>query len=118
MSEFGLNWGTFGAIVLACAFGLLYNQFVNWCEQRGYSDGYTGLLVVLGVLVTLALAVPFVGLAVVLVVFTLFCCTGAPMVAGDVWRAIKRRELAGELIKKIYSEGSNGDSKNTSNRPN
>lgn len=115
MVVFGLNWGTFGAIILALAFGVLYDQFVNWCEQKGYNDGYTGLLVVLGVLVTLALAVPFVGLVNVLVVLALFCGTGLPMVFGDVWRAIKRRELAGELIKKIYSEGSNGDSKTPGN---
>ncbi|HFC08425.1 MAG TPA: hypothetical protein ENJ54_01020 [Chloroflexi bacterium] len=85
--DLGLFLGVFFALLL---FGVGFNAFVDWAERHGYTEGYTSLLVVLGVGATLG------GLAVLdfrgaLLALLLFIASGLPMVAGSVVRYVRRR---------------------------
>lgn len=81
-----------GVVMVALLlFGVLFNQLVQWLGRR--HAGYTSLLVVVGVLITL------IGVAVIdwrAAVLSLggFAASGLPMVVGDIWRAIVAREAA------------------------
>lgn len=98
MNGTGMSLGTapdgllIGMVAVALLlFGVLFNQLVQWLGRR--HAGYTSLLVVVGVLVTL------IGVAVIdwrAAVLTLgaFAASGLPMVVGDIWRAIVAREAA------------------------
>ncbi len=88
------------ALIGLFAFGVAYNAFVGWTQRRGYDEGYTAILVVIGVLVTLA------GVAIIdwnaarLTTFA-FIASGSPMIAGSIWRHVRRRERA---IRTIIEE--------------
>lgn len=68
--ELGMVAGVYGALFVV---GFLYNALVGWLERRGYDEGYTAVLVVVGVLITLA------GIAV-------FDWGAAALVGGGLWR--------------------------------
>jgi hypothetical protein len=88
-TELGGFWAVF---FLLFVFGLGFNWLVTWMHRHGHSDGYTWLLVVIGVGVTLLAAGPVVGWEPVLMMFALFAASGLPMAAGDAWR--RRQALA------------------------
>ena len=88
--------GLYPALIGALAFGAFYNWLVDIAEHKGYSEGYVSFLVVFGVLVTLLLAMPFIGLEAALVVGCFFIATGLPMILGSVWRHVKSRERGQE----------------------
>lgn len=77
---------------LAFFFGLAYNWFVAYLEKRGGAEAYTAFLVAAGVLVTLALAMPLVGLNNVLIILIFFALTGLPMMIGSASRYLKKKE--------------------------
>ena len=79
------------AALFLLAFGVAYNALVTWLERRGYAEGYTSLLVVGGVGVTL-LAIAVVDGQAALLVFLAFSCSGLPMVIGSWWRHVRSRE--------------------------
>lgn len=77
---------------LAFFFGLGYNWFVAYLEKRGAGEPYTAFLVAAGVLITLALAMPLVGLNDVLIMTIFFALTGGPMMVGSAARYLKKKE--------------------------
>lgn len=85
-----LDWRLIGAIAAGLFFfGWSYNALMHALSER--KDGYTALFVVGGVLVTLT------GLALIdwrcaLLAVTLFAASGLPMVIGDMYRAIRKRD--------------------------
>lgn len=86
--DLGVISAVFGVLV---AFGLLYDRIVGWLERNGYDEGYTAMLVVGGVLVTLA-GVAFVDWRAALLALGAFVCSGLPMVIGSWWRHVQRRK--------------------------
>lgn len=100
--ELTVNWSTFAiTATLLLLFGILYNQFVTWLSDR--QEGYTSLLVVAGVLMTLIGYAVVGGIGQALIAALLFAASGTPMVAGEVVRAIIRRnQLRGELERKTW----------------
>ena len=81
-----LQTGHIWTLIGALAFGILY-AVVVYIPLHGKHGGYTSLLVVFGVVVTLATCIPLIGLVNVLWVIAAFVCTGAPMIAGEAIRA-------------------------------
>lgn len=77
-------------------FGLAYNALMHYLD--GKKDGYTAFLVVAGVLITLGGAALISWQAAVLCLVC-FVASGIPMIVGDIYRAIKRREQAIARIK-------------------
>lgn len=79
--------------------GMAYNHIVEWIEQRGYDEGYTALLVVVGVGLTL-LGVAILDTGAAALALAAFCFSGLPMVAGSIWRHVRRRERSQEMIRR------------------
>jgi hypothetical protein len=80
-----------GVLIGLVAFGVGYNWLVGWLEQHDYQHGFVSLLVVAGVLVTLAGAALIVGLPAALWVAACFVCSGTPMIIGSIVRYVRRR---------------------------
>jgi len=96
MNELGMDFGMDLGAILATAAGLLafgtgYNWLVSQWSRRGYNDGYTWLLVVLGVAVTVLAAGFTIGWLAVLLLLVYFVASGLPMAAGDIWRHVQAR---------------------------
>jgi hypothetical protein len=91
------DWRLIGAIWVGLFFfSLGYNWLMHVLGER--KDGYTALFVVGGVLVTL------VGLALIdwrcaLLALTLFAASGLPMVIGDMYRAMRKRDRILEALR-------------------
>lgn len=77
-------------------FGWAFNALVE--KLDGKKDGYTALLVVAGVIVTLCGAA-FISWQAALLVGALFVPAGIPMIIGDISRAIKAREIALQALR-------------------
>ena len=92
--DFGLFLAVFVGLLL---FGLLYNQFVGWLERMGYAEGYMGLIVCSGVLVTLG-GVALISVPAALIALFGFCCSGIPMIIGSIIRYARKRERVQQLI--------------------
>lgn len=110
--ESGMNWATIGLgwlFLVGCLgvlIGVLYNHLVNWLHAEKHDQGYTAFLVVGGVVITLGLSLPFIGLVNTAVVTVLFICTGTPMIVGDIWRyVVERRQQAQKLNKTLKELG-------------
>lgn len=86
---------TFSAILAGylflLLFGMLFNLAISEFERRGWLEGYTALAVVLGVLVTLAVVSVF-SWQFALITLGAFVCSGAPMIAGSIYRHVRSRE--------------------------
>lgn len=80
-------------------FGILFNLLVSWLGNR--KTGYTALLVVVGVSVTVIGTIPVIGLDNALFLGLAFVCSGLPMILGDIWRSIRDRERADQLAKQF-----------------
>lgn len=93
----GVDWRLIGAILGGLFFfGCCYNALMHAMGER--KDGYTALFVAGGVLVTLT------GLALVdwrcaLLTVTLFAASGLPMIVGDVYRSIRKRDRILEALR-------------------
>lgn len=82
---------------LLFAFGFAYNLFVAWLERRGYDEGYTALLVVGGVGITL-LGIGLLSMEGAGLMLGAFAASGFWMVIGSIWRHMRRRERARKEI--------------------
>lgn len=91
----GQLWAVYGALIL---FGFLYNLVVSWLERRGYDEGYTALLVVAGVAVTLG-GVAFIDERAAGLTLGAFACSGGWMVLGSWWRHVRARRRAQDLLQ-------------------
>ena len=72
-------------ILAAMIFGVVYALIV-YIPLHGKHSGYTSLLVVVGVMVSLAISIAAIGLENVLRVLMVFACTGGPMILGEAIR--------------------------------
>lgn len=84
----GATWAMFGALFV---FGFVYNLAVAWLEKKGYDEGYTAILVVFGVLATLA-GVAVIDLEAATLCLLAFTASGFWMVVGGWWRYAHARE--------------------------
>lgn len=86
---------TFSAILAGylflLLFGLVFNLAISVMERRGWLEGYVALAVALGVLVTLAV-VSWFSWQFALITLGAFVCSGAPMIAGSIYRHVRSRE--------------------------
>lgn len=73
-------------------FGVGYNELVAFLERQGYDRGYTALLVVGGVLVTLLGVAVLIGFEAAAVVFGSFVASGMPMIVGSMQREARKRK--------------------------
>jgi len=80
-------------------FGIGYNHLVGWLERQGFEEGYTAILVVGGVLITLLASIPMVGGQIFLTMLICFSASGAPMVFGSWRRYCDRRNRERELAR-------------------
>lgn len=95
----GLNAGAIVAIYLALLlFGLAFNIFTAWVERKGYIHGFTSLLVVVGVAITLA-ATAIISLTFALITAGAFMASGTPMIVGSIWRHVQDRERMLEQLR-------------------
>jgi predicted tellurium resistance membrane protein TerC len=99
MSIFGNNsgtiWHVMGSLFL---FGFVYNLLIDWMERNDYDEGYTALLVVIGVGVTLG-AYAFIDSVAALEVLLAFVASGFWMVVGSWWRHVQARRRAQDLLR-------------------
>ena len=97
-------WVALGLVV----FGGLYDHVVGWLENQGHSRGYTSLLVVGGVGVTLIASIPLVGLNTAVLMLALFGASGLPMIIGSVARYARERarddQQARDVARKLLEE--------------
>jgi len=96
-----MNGNTIGVISVLFglfAFGVLFNQAINWARRSGWMEPYTAFWVAAGVLVTIA------GIALVdtlidwnagITSLICFAASGTPMILGDAARyvAATRHEI-------------------------
>ena len=97
----GLIWATIGGMFV---FGFVYNLLVCWLERHNYDEGYTSLLVVGGVGVTLG-GMALIDWRAALLGLGLFAASGFWMVVGSVARYVRRRQRAQEAFREIRGLG-------------
>lgn len=78
--------------------GFAYNLLVAWLKRQRYDEGYTALLVVGGVGLTLA-GIGLLSMEAALVVLGAFAASGFWMVVGSVWRHMRRRARSQQAIR-------------------
>lgn len=88
-------WQIMGFLFL---FGFLYNLLINWMERNGYDEGYTALLVIIGVGVTLV-AYSVIDVVPAIEMALAFAASGFWMVVGSWWRHVKARRRAQDLLR-------------------
>ncbi len=98
MIEIGSASGVIRVLIGLLIFGVLYNWAVGWLEARGYDEGYTSFLVVVGVLVTLS-GVALLDWHAALLTMVAFVCSGVPMIVGSWWRHVQARRRAQDELR-------------------
>jgi len=98
MNEIGNASGVIRVLAGLFVFGLLYNWAVGWLENRGYDEGYTSFLVVVGVLVTLG-GVAVLDWRAALLTVAAFVFSGVPMIVGSWWRHVQARRRAQDALR-------------------
>jgi len=104
---FAIDMQVYGAVLFGLTmFGLAYNVWIGWLGDR--KEGYTALLVMIGVAVTL-IGVAIISWQSALLVLGAFAASGTPMIAGDIYRAVKAREdakarIAAEIARKAGND--------------
>lgn len=91
-----------GALII---FGLAYDRAVTELEKRpGGHEGFTSLLVVAGVAVTVLMLWPLLGSKAVATLAFGFAASGAPMIVGSVARYMRARAAAMEEQQRVLAE--------------
>jgi len=93
------SFSLFLALLLALVFGVAYNLLVTRLNRCGDTEPYTAILVVGGVLITLAFTALFIPRRAALITVAFFIATGAPMMIGDIVRYMRKRERGRKLLK-------------------
>jgi len=101
--SFTLVAGVIGAALLA--FGVAFDQLTEFLERIGWSHGRSSILVITGVSVTLAAAVPLVGWRAAFIMLGLFSCSGLPMAAGQI---IRHQRNLRRYMQRLQQDGSSG----------
>lgn len=99
------QWLVLDAVTAAglVAFGVAYNALVQDLRRRYGDHGYTAILVVAGVVVTVLAVAPRIGLRGLLYIMLAFICSGVPMIAGDVRSHLRRAETMAQVFDSILS---------------
>jgi hypothetical protein len=109
----GSESGAIAAGMGAVLFGVVYALLV-YIPLHGKHAGYTSLLVVGGVLGTLAFVGAVYGVDVALGVGLLFCCTGGPMIVGEAvktkWLELQAGRDMAARIEKVINDQAPGNS--------
>ena len=100
----GFGWKLAAILMGLSVFGIIYNSFVTWLERQGHDRGYTALLVVAGVVVTLAAAVLLVGWWTVMVIGLLFVASGMPMILGSIARYVSERRRDEAMARRLAED--------------
>jgi hypothetical protein len=100
-ADFGQILGMYAGLAV---FGIVYNRLIAWMEKKGYIEGFTSLMVAVGVLVTLAPIVVF-SAHLALAVLGGFIASGSPMIVGSIVRYARARERAREEIARLNCYG-------------
>ncbi|MEZ4683702.1 MAG: hypothetical protein R2932_56780 [Caldilineaceae bacterium] len=81
-------------------FGIFYNRLVAYTNRKHGQHGYTSLLVVFGVFVTLAMLSTRIGAINTLKIAAGFVASGLPMILGDTNRYLEyKQEVAVALAR-------------------
>lgn len=102
-TPFGTILLTIGALFV---FGLAYAALINWLRHKGYSEGYTAILVVGGVTITLSLSTILhqpEPLATLFLQFICFAASGLPMTINDIHRYAAARSADQRSIQEATS---------------
>lgn len=99
-----LGWELAAVMAGLLLFGVGYDWLVTRLEERGHDQGYTSLLVVGGVLITLAGAGLLVGWWTVAVISLCFTASGTPMIVGSVCRYARERRQDEEAARLLVEE--------------
>jgi hypothetical protein len=101
------DWRLIGAVLFGLLmFGLVYNELVQRIGRR--KEGYTSLLVVGGVLITLG-GVALVSWQCAVLTLSAFAASGLPMTLGSIYRHIRSREQAIEYLRREAIEAMERD---------
>lgn len=84
--------------------GAVYHLAVDALSKRGYTEGYTWLLVAIGVGVTVAPTGFLIGWGNVGWVYSAFFVTGAWMAFGDIRRHVTKREAMKRELRELSSD--------------
>jgi hypothetical protein len=101
--ESGTNWVAIGVYSGLFAAGLIYHLVVDWLSSRGYTEGYTWLIVAIGVVLSVVTTGFLVGWHNVLLILLAFVATGCWMAFGDIKRHVAARETSKRELRKIMS---------------
>lgn len=95
--------------IILFLFGIAYNWLVGWLEKKGWENGITAGLVVIGVAVTVSVGVvPIFGLNMAVYLSAIFLVSGIPMICGAIWRYLTERdENRQRIIKALDNALSN-----------
>lgn len=90
-------------LALTCAgllvFGMLYDAWVARVNRLPGSEGYTSLLVVIGVGVTVVATLPLIGGEAFIHVILAFVASGAPMIYGSIKRHLEARAREDQALR-------------------
>lgn len=90
--EIALDWRVIGAVVFGLLmFGVGFNEWVGRLGE--HKAGYTALLVVVGVIVTLT-GVALISWQAAAICAVAFVASGVPMIVGDIVRHVNARREA------------------------
>jgi membrane protein DedA with SNARE-associated domain len=98
-----------GVLLTLFVFGIVYNWVVGWLERKGYDRGYTALLVVLGVGVTVALSGFLIGMQATLLVTACFVASGLPMIVGSIVRYVDTRSGGERVVDRVLQKRLEGE---------
>lgn len=81
-----------GAALLG--FGVAFNKFTEYVNRQSWGEERSAFLVVVGVAVTVLVALPLIGRRAVLWLLFAFGCSGMPMIWGQYSRFERRNQAA------------------------
>jgi hypothetical protein len=99
-----MDLGLIKAWGILLVFGLIYNTFVGWLERKGLIEGYLGILVIVGVAVTLLVSGPFIGWDNFKLMVSFFAASGLFMALGDIGRFLKLKREGQEFWRRLHGE--------------
>jgi len=97
-------WTLLGRVLaVEFIFGILYAALVRWFSKKEV-EGQTAYLVALGVLVTVVISMPVLGLPALLILLVCFGASGAPMIIEYVARVHQERREDKEGAQAVVKE--------------
>jgi hypothetical protein len=96
--------GAVAVYVALLVFGVGYNALIHHLEQRGYAEGYTAILVVGGVAITLG-GVATLNYEAAMITLGAFAASGLPMVIGSMYRHATMRARAQKAMRDDATKG-------------